>query len=798
MKPSTGQPSALLLRIEALIFGHRRWVLGIFAALTAFFCWSAFQLRVDAGFAKLLPLKHPYIQTFLKYQQDFGGANRVLVALMAKDGDIFTPEFLDALRRATDDVFFVPGVDRSHVSSLWTPDVRYREVTEEGLAGGNVIPADYQPDAKGVEQVRKNVLRSDAIGRLVANDYKGAIISADLVDVDPGTGERLDYIRVAHDLEKIRKKYEKGNVEVHIIGFAKMIGDMADGAARVMLFLGVTFLITAVLVYRYTRSLSRTVVLLLCAVTAVIWQVGLLHVLGFGIDPMGMLVPFLVFAMAVSHGVQKIVTAEAEIYEGANSLDAARGAFRKMFGSALAALATNVAGFLTILLIDVRIIQEMALTATLGVAIIIVTDLVLLPVALSYAGISRSYREKLQDRSKAMEPFWRVVSKVAEPRSASAVIFVALALLVFGIWKGEEIQVGDVLRGVPELRPKSRYNVDTQAISDHFSIGVDILTVFAETKPEGCMDPEVMGAIDRFEWHMQNVEGVHAAVSLPSVVKIVTSGWNEGSLKWRVLPRGQHLLAQALGYIPTSSGLLNRDASVLPVYLFTADHKAETIERVLSEAKAFDKTHGNEKVRFRLAGGNVGVMGATNEEVAAEHYPILLWVFAAVIFVSVANFRSWRATLCIVVPLAIVSMLGYALMALLKIGLKVNTLPIISLGVGVGVDYAIYIYGRLEVYLAQGKSLRRAYELALDVNGSGVVLTATTLAIGTAMWIFSPLKFQADMGILLTFLFVVNMIGALFLTPALASWLLPARMDQEPAASPAAEPVPAENALGTE
>jgi predicted RND superfamily exporter protein len=166
-------------------------------------------------------------------------------------------------------------------------------------------------------------------------------------------------------------------------------------------------------------------------------------------------------------------------------------------------------------------------------------------------------------------------------------------------------------------------------------------------------------------------------------------------------------------------------------------------------------------------------MAATNETVSAAQFPMLMWVFAAIILLCLITFRSLRATLCIVIPLALVSILAYALMALLEIGLKVSTLPVVALGVGIGVDYGIYIYSRFRSYLAEGLPTQEAYRKTLNVTGNGVVFTGITLALGVATWIFSPLKFQADMGILLTFMFLVNMLGAIVLLPALAYWLKP-------------------------
>ncbi len=760
--------------LEKLIFNNRRIFLGFFVLITLLMAYSVTNLRIDAGFSKLLPLKHEYMQTYVEYRKEFGGANRILIALMAKQGDIFTPEFFKTLEAATADVFFIPGVDRAQVSSLFTPNVRFTEVVEDGIAGGNVIPADFDVTAEGLEKVRKNILKAGILGRLVANDFTGAAISAQLLEIDPATGEKLDFIKVSHLLEeKIRDKYQSDKIDVHIIGFAKVIGDIADGAKRVILFFFIAFLITSLLVFLYTRSLILTLIPLSCSLTAVIWQLGLLPILGYGIDPMGLLVPFLIFAIGVSHAVQMITANTAEVRAGADRLEAAKASFRQLLIPGTIALASDTIGFITIYLIDIRVIQEMAVTASLGVAVIILTNLILLPILLSYVKTGRRYKRRVDQQAQLLRPVWGFFERAAEPKSATVIIAVAIALLGFGLWKGSDVKIGDMHRGVPELRTDSRYNQDSKVITEKFSIGVDLITVIVETKPDGCIDYDIMTAIDRFAWHMNNVDGVQSVIGLPGIAKVINAGWNEGSLKWRVLPRNQSTMVQAVGYIPTSSGLLNSDCSVMPVMIFTKDHKAETIDNIVSEVKKYRNQYGTEDVTFRLATGNVGVMAATNEEVSAAQFPILLYVFGAIILLCFYEFRSLRAVLCIILPLGLVSLLAYALMSILQIGLKVSTLPVVALGVGVGVDYGIYIFSRLRSYLRKGQTLQEAYLHTLAITGNGVVFTGVTLAIGVATWIFSPLKFQADMGILLTFMFLVNMLGAILLLPALAYFLLP-------------------------
>jgi len=296
--------------------------------------------------------------------------NSVRVAVATTEEDIFHAEFQDVLRLVTDELFFIPGVDRAALQSIWTPNVRWTEVTEEGFVGGPVIPPDYDGSEATLDQLRINVLRSGQVGRLVANDFRSAVIEVPLLDFDPETGERLDYQAFSQRLEeRVRDQFNNDQVSIHVTGFAKIVGDLIDGARQVALFFALAIVITMVLLYLYSRSIQGTLIPLVCSLIAVIWQLGLLNALGYGIDPYSMLVPFLVFAIAVSHGVQIINAIRLESLHDPDKWHAARSAFRLLYIPGLTALVSDGIGFFTLMVIDIQVIQELAVAASLGVAV---------------------------------------------------------------------------------------------------------------------------------------------------------------------------------------------------------------------------------------------------------------------------------------------------------------------------------------------------------------------------------------------------------------------------------------------
>ncbi len=763
--------------VSALVFNNRKTLLIVFSAVTVLFAVSASQLRVDAGFNKMVPLTHPYMKVYKEYEGVFGGANRIAIALVQKEGDIYNKEFMEKLKGLTKDVQGLTGVDQPSVKSLFTPNTRFIEVVEEGFSGGNVVHATFQGTPEDLEVVRGNVQKSSEVGRTVATDFTGALVAAGLLEYIPkgdGKLEKLNYFELSAKLEELRAKYEGPKQSVHIIGFAKAVGDIASGAKSVITFFGVAFVITAVLMLWFVKDFKLTLVALVVAMMPVLWLLGTLPIIGFGIDPLSILVPFLIFSIGVSHAVQMTKTWEREMVHGVDSLTAAKHSFAKLFIPGTLALLTNVLGFAVIMLIPIDIVRELGITASLGVGWMIITNKMLLPILLSYQSLSKTAASKEERQEDRANHLWHAAAKCVEKSRAIIIVGISLVLLGLGLWKAHDLKVGDYGQGVPELREASRYNQDNAMIVSKFAIGVNTLGVVAQTTgvQGACTNYDVMTMIEKFDWYMQNVEGTQSVLSLPGLARMMNAGYNEGNLRWRQLPRDPQVMAQSVTPINTDTGLLNPDCSAMQVLINTTDQQGETIKRLVEEVKTFAKVGDSDKLQFKLATGNVGVMAATNEAVDKARWEMNFAIFGALLLMCMVTFRSLRATFCILIPLALVSVLCEALMPMLGIGLKVSTLPVIALGVGVGVDYGIYLYDRIEVHLEEGRTLAEAFFEALNERGTAMIFTAVTMTLGVGTWAMSALKFQADMGILLAFMFFLNMLGAIFLLPSLAAFLI--------------------------
>ena len=762
----------LLAALERFCFGHRKAVLGVLLAVTLVMGWFARHLHMEAGFDKQLPTGHEYTDTFFKYRDMLFGANRLIVVLHARQGDLWNAPFLRTLNDVTQAVMYMPGVDRNSVSSLWTPNTRVLLITEEGFKARDVIGGDITPeklDEAKIAEIRENVVIGGYVGSLVANDSSGAMVVADLLDYDPRSRARTDYIELGKRIEReVRAKFENADVEIQIIGFAKQISDIAEGAKSVLKFFAAAFVLTALAVLWYCRSLAFTFATLVCSLVSLVWQFGTLQLLGYGLDPLAVLVPFLVFAIGVSHGVQQVNYISQGICAGKSSFEAARASFTGLLIPGTMALVTAFVGFATLYLVPIPMIRELSITASIGVAYKIVTNLVMLPVVASFFRFGPDYVARITALREQRERWMGMLERVADRKWAFAIT--GAALLIFGLayWESLGRHIGYLKPGAPELREDARYNRDAVSIVEKFSLGLDVFTVVNEFPREGCYDFERMAWLDDFSWAMNNVPGVISVASLPGLVKLGSAGFNEGNPKWQALPRDSRSMASFIGLAGEGSGLYDPQCTTLPLNIYLTDHKATTIKGIVAAAQAYREEHPGPGVTVRLASGNAGVQAATNEVLERTELPMMLYVYATIIALVFFTYRDWRATVACCVPLTVATFLGYWFMKDLDIGLTVATLPVMVLAVGIGVDYAFYIYNRLQLHLAEGLEIVPAFRRALIETGNATVFTAITLSIGVATWAFSTLKFQADMGLLLAFMFMINMVMAITVLPALA------------------------------
>lgn len=769
--------------MERVLFNNRPVILLLCFLVTIFSGFEATHAKLNADFNKMIPTNQPFIINFLHHYDDLQSqGNAIHIVVQANQGTIINAQYLATLRHINDQLFLLPNVDRAFMTSLWTPSTRWTAVTGDGLASGAVIGQTYDGSPQQLGIVSQNIEKTGQVGELVSDDFTSSMIYLPLLQLDGLTGRTISYGKLAKTLDQIRHQYAAQGVTLHIIGFGMVVGDMINDIGQIVIFFTLSVLIATAALFLYTRCVRSTMLVVLASLIAVVWQMGILPLVGFDLTPYSVLVPFLVFAIGMSHGAQKMNGVMQDIGRGTHPLVAARYTFRRLFLAGFAALVCDASSFAVLMTIHIGAIRELALLASIGVAILVFTNLIMLPIVLSYTGVNRksalrSLRsESTVSNERLDHPVWSFLDRFTTKRYASLAIVIALLLGAFGLSYGRSIQVGDISSGAPELRQNSQYNRDNAYIIDHYTTGSDTLVVLIDTIQNRCLSYQTLSTMNRLQWQLEQMSSVQSTLSAGSFLTDMTMLLNESAPKWFGLIQNQPFLDNVWPFVPRS--LINFSCTFDPLYVSLSDHRAATLNAVVNSIQTFIKDPRNQSPDFKisLAGGNAGIEAATNITIAHANHIMLLLVYGTVIFFCFIVFRSWRAVVCAVIPLALTSVLAQALMVWLGIGIKVATLPVMALGVGIGVDYALYVLGIVMKQMRLGASLSDAYHRTLLFTGKVVLLTGFTLAAGVVTWTFAPIKFQADMGLLLSFMFLWNMLGALVLLPSLAYFLLPPRI----------------------
>ncbi|MFA5678385.1 MAG: MMPL family transporter [Pseudomonas sp.] len=761
--------------IERLVFNHRALLTSACLVITLLLSFFALRLPMKVSFEDMMPQSHEFIRNYMEHAKELKGlGNSVRIVVSNDNGDIYDAQYLETLRQINDEVFLIPGVDRSFMKSLWMPVVRWTEITADGYQGGSVMPDNFEGSEQNIEELRRNVGRAGIAGSLVSNDHRSSMLFVPLVDRDAATGNALDYRAFRDHIEDL-KRYEQQGVTIHVIGFAQLVGDLIRGLGQVLNYFLLAALITIAIIRLYTGCWRSTLLVTGCSAVAVAWQMGVMQLAGFALDPYSILVPFLIFAIGVSHGAQKMNGVTQDVALGTHKYVAARYTFRRLFLAGLTALLANAVGFAVLAVIDIPVIRGLAAAASIGVGVLIFTNLILLPVLLSYTGVRKRQQVSGNDE-QPIHPVIRWFGGFTDRRRAAGVLIFTAIFTTIAFIISLNVQIGDLDPGAPELRADSEYNQDNAYITSHYQLSSDQFAVIVSTPPQGLISHETLLEMERLEEILRELPGVQTTVSAASLARRYTSAGFEGSLKWETINRDPFVVQDALNTVYDSSPeLFNDGRSVAPIIAFLADHKAETLSRLVEAVEVFAAEHNTPERQFLLAAGSSGIEAATNIAVKKANVTMLLYVYASVIVLCFITFRNWRAVVSAVIPLIVTTIFCEALMVILGIGVKVATLPVVALGVGIGVDYALYLLTMHLVHYRRGASVREAYLAALGSTGKVVALIGITLSAAVVTWAWSPIKFQADMGMLLAFMFLWNMLGALIIVPSLMTFLMPDR-----------------------
>ena len=752
------------------LFNNRKFVLAVIFLITAMFAWNIPAVRMLSDFADLLPQEHPYIQLHNSIRDTFGGANIIVMAMEVEEGTIFTNDSLDRVHRITQKLDSVSNINHNLVSSLTHRNTRKIFLTPDGTIRSQNY---YDPhhDEYTEEQLAKiqgDVLASTNVyGLLVSPDMKSALIKGTLNE------GQLDYGKVFEEIQAIRAEEAAPGVKIHATGHPVLVGWVDSYSGDILLIFFYTILIVLAILVFYSRRLYGILLPLLGMILTSIWGVGFMGVFGYNLDPLMLVVPFLISARAMSHGIQKMERYFLELSRTGEKVPAARNTFNALFRPGALAIVADASALYLIGLGSVPINDKMAVYASFWAVCMVVTVLIVIPMLLAELPRPKNVAVKHTMARAIFPKFARVVGTKGRSRAVLITcLVIALCATYFSSW----VQIGEPEPGSPLLYHDHDFNISSTAINDRFPGAEELFIIARADENGGLKKPEIMKALTDFQNHMMldpKLGGVKGVNNLLTQVNQMT---RNNDPRWSVIPSIDQniggLLFMFMMSAPTQGALqeyIDTDDRLANMVFYYKDHTGETIRRAIHMAKEWIDTTGSqiEGLHIDLAGGPVGVTAAINEEAYETNVIVVPAVLILILAFTLWFYGSFHSGFMMLVSMTFATTLTYACMGLLNMGLNVNTVPMIAVGIGLGVDYAIYMMDRIKEEMHVAEDVQDAIRRAVSTTGVAIALTATTLVGGIIMWVFiSELRFQADAARLLIIMLVMNMASAMFLVPA--------------------------------
>lgn len=765
-------------------FRFRKTMLFILALVFLFFGYHAKDLKVGTVFDDLMPSNHHYIKIFREFREAFGGANFVYMVLEVKKGDIFQREILQKIKDIQYDLHLIPAVNHYQVVTLASTKVKYVEPAYGEVKGKQLMDKVPQTE-EGIAFLKDKVKKTKGInGVLVSLDGKATFISAGFYD------DKINYPVVFGEIQKIINKHKDDRTDIYAVGHPMLVGYIHKALPQTLMFSGIAIVSLILLLYFYFRTIMGVCVPMISGLSSLIIAGGLYVMLGYRFDPLTVVIPFLITARTISHTVQLLARYGEEYAKDHNRIEAAKRSMTGLFAPGVLGILADAFGVLFIAVAPIPILQNLAYTCTVWLFSIVVTCCIVVPVLLSYWPIPKRMQEGrisvegtgFLEKGLAKMGVW-ATDRVHRWYIATPVIVITLVSLYLSFG----LVIGEGRPGSPIFWPDHEFNVNCGRLNQRFA-GSDNLIVIIRGNPAveiPIINPKIAETIDRFQHYMQFDPKVGGSISFVSPINNLDTIFHDSDRKWELVPSDKRLLGNLFYLFLAGCDPGDFESFVSPKFQYAMisflyrDHMGTTIKKAISMAKEFISRNPLENAQFELAGGIMGVFSASNEVVRESHHLNLLLIFGVVFLACAITYRSFAAGLILIIPLAVAQLITFAFMAVKGIGLNVNTLPVASLGVGVGVDYGIYIVSRIKEEFPHSEGILDAIATGIRTTGRAIFFTGTTLTLSVIFWSWSVLRFQAEMGLLLAMLLLINMFGAIIISPTIISFIKPRFMEKK-------------------
>ncbi|MCX5902368.1 MAG: MMPL family transporter [Proteobacteria bacterium] len=767
-------------KLADFVIKRRLLVLLIIAAITVFFAYKLRTLTLSTNFNELLPQTHEYIKVHNDFRKTFGGANFLVIMVSVKDGDIFNKDTLGKIRYITNELEAIAGIDRYKIISIASRKLKNPKITSWGIEATSLMWPEVPKTDQEMQKLKEAIYSNEAYyGSYVSLDSKKSLIYADFFEE-----EALDYAGITKELDRLRAKTEDANTTVSIVGHPMHLGVVASMIDTMNYIMLATLLIIPVLLYMAYRSWWAVWIVPLAAVVSGTWGLGFMAILGYNLDPLVFVLPFLISLMAFRHSHQLYNRYYEEYIKTEDAMAGVRVIIEQMFLPGLISILTDAFGVAIVAITPVPVLQHIAIAGAFWSVITVIVGLILTPVLLTYVPVSPKllkHIKHLQIQDEQRKGWENKFADWLAPwivgKGRYIVIAVSIVITCFSYYWSEKLIVGDAEVGSNLLYPSSRYNQDSVRINQNLPLINPLYIMMEGDKQRALTDPRSMVDVKNFSYYMAKKSGSAGFQNIISPLMVMPQKFHEDDPKWMGLSEDP---ATANAYLVglTQSGdpgdmnkFIDPKLRQTNIVVFYTDKTGPTIKRAIDTAKKYinELSKLPEGFKYRLAGGVIGTEAAINEVVWDKQLATLFWALLGVFFFCTVEFKSFKAGFILTIPLAISNWMAYAYMAINQIGLSISTLPVSAAGIGMGVDYGIYLLARVEEEKKLDPSITVTEALMRTIRSysKSIIAIAGTLVIGLLVWTLSGLKFQAQMGLMLAVILFLNCLGAVFLVPVL-------------------------------
>jgi len=771
-------------RISAFTIRHAGKVLLLLALVTAVFAAGLPRVELRTIFSDLFPSNHPFVQTFRDHP-NFGNPLTVTIMVKRKDGDIYNAETLQKIWNMTRDIDLTPAVDHDQVLSISTEKARFQEATPFGI-DSQPLMGDHAPaTAEEIAEFRRRVEKSPNSRQfLISADESATLIRATFIERLLDYGESFEYVQALVERER------DANHEVYVAGQPVLTGWVYRYEKQMFGIFAVTITALLLSLIVYMRNVAGVIGPLVTSATAAIWGFGFVGWLGMPIEPLIMVVPLLLIARSFSHCVQFTERFYEVYHHVRDKRKAAEISMGVMMAPGTLGIVTDAAGLFLIAIAPIPAMERFALFCGFWALMLIPTNVIMSALLLTFLPEPRNVAAIIGEDGKhsplhaGIKRLLGVTGSLSHGRKGRVLAVVVLVVTVLAVVKLGDLKVGNPVEGSSLLFEDSEYNVAVGNINAQFP-GLNTLEIVFEAKEASSVrrvmhQADTIATMNALQRIVENDETPPmATLSFADYLPEANRLFSGGNPKWAPLDPSDESVAAAAGAVlfGTSPKAFLHVTDFIQengtVSLWYKDNKQETVDRALAQARAAVEKVGaeHENFRIRLATGTIALQQSINDTVDRYQYIIMALLNVVMLFSCAYAYRSFVAGILLLIPVNLSNVLLGAVMVSMGIGLDVNTLPITAIGIGVGIDYGIYLLSRICEEYQLHESYEKAIAEAVGTTGKAIFFTATIVLIAILPWYFlSELKFLADMGLLLVMVMLINMVIALLVLPLLV-WL---------------------------